>query len=592
MNSSSFAIASPNITGYSDYNVDQSQISNYKYSICAYKGDWINGVRSDWTEEVTPAYDLNPPVFDILTKDNEIFPDSLSVLWNVIENEDLREQYIDYGGGLISIPVYLRNYSIFPTGYKGRYKIKVIGKDYGNNEGKDSIFAIIYKHSTTNITLSIYREYNSRSRKYDGYISYVVPQTGNYSLYVKFNDGNWASSTINVGSLSGSVYIGEIPNNTTVSAFMGKFNGNTLISHSEIETEMFEDIPPEQCPLLYVFNGSEYLLDNSLLPRSEYIEEDYIDIYKLNVKPISDNGKVKFFITQNKDITYIDQILLLSVDHPKGRNVGIVHPDMRIISYVETDANFRAIDNKGTNFTDSVKTRGGGSWKGKNTDWLMVYKKEANEYVMTAYKPGPTPKLTFYSGDIRMYTRINPEDVIIFNIDTMMKYEPIESIIEIDYVNLIRELPDSPVELAFAEIDNMPYEMRISDGNYYKINPYDTLYFSFIEPPKKNQGFERDYFIFVKGYYKKGAKETFTIWKSMGLNDGIKFIRLYGSSFLFESENEKDIRLYEITGREIKGFTIERTRSNNKIRYEIKDIPSGVYFIKIGDNFRKGVIVK
>jgi len=174
----------------------------------------------------------------------------------------------------------------------------------------------------------------------------------------------------------------------------------------------------------------------------------------------------------------------------------------------------------------------------------------------------------------------------------MMKYEPIESIIEIDYVNLIRELPDSPLELAFAEIDNMPYEMRISDGIYYEINPYDTLYFSFIEPLKKNKGFERDYFIFVKGYYKKGAKETFTIWKSMGLNDGIKFIRLYGSSFLFESENEKDIRLYEITGREIKGFTIERTRSNNKIRYEIKDIPSGVYFIKIGDNFRKGVIVK
>ena len=100
---------------------------------------------------------------------------------------------------------------------------------------------------------------------------------------------------------------------------------------------------PVQCPLLYVYTDSGYVLDNSLLPRSEYIREDYLDRYRLNIRPISNNGILRFMITDNEDITYIDQIKLLIVDHLRWIKVGVL-PDGRIIPYTETVNPFRAVE--------------------------------------------------------------------------------------------------------------------------------------------------------------------------------------------------------------------------------------------------------
>ena len=512
-----------------------------------------------------------------------------TIRWEAVDNEGIDTEWVYLNGVKYNIPNDVRSYN-FTYQYEGYNTVIVKVKDYRGFIDADTSRFLIYNPDSNDITASI--RLVSGYRVYDAYLDYIVPEIGNYILYYRMNNNSWGTKNVSITSITGNIMIDEYSIGDTLYAFLCKMNNDLLVHHSDIKIYITSS-EPQECPLLHTFNGEEYILDNSLLPRSEYIEEDYIDIYRLQVKPSPGiNNEVKFFITQNMDVSYIDVIKLLCVDHPKGRKTGIVYPDMRIISYVETDANYRAIDNNGNNFTDSVKTRGEGSWKGEKSGWLGIYKNIGTEYVLTLAVPPPRPKPLYSAGGIILWTRINPEDVIIFNIDTMMKYEPIDSLIEIDYINLIRGLPNSPIDMLFGNPNNIPEEMGRGDEIYYKINPKDTIYFSFIEPEMKNKGFERDYYIVVKGYYKKGGVSTYHSHNKLKEGEGIKVINAFGERIIIESDGNEEINVYDITGRKIKGFTIKKTINNNRMRYEIGGIPMGIYFIKVGNRFMKGVIIE
>ncbi len=78
--------------------------------------------------------------------------------------------------------------------------------------------------------------------------------------------------------------------------------------------------PPPACPKLYSWNGNEYLLENNILPQSEYYNpklEDKFDYYPLFNSTLTSSNEYKFIINETEnEITFFDQIELYSVDIP------------------------------------------------------------------------------------------------------------------------------------------------------------------------------------------------------------------------------------------------------------------------------------
>jgi len=409
-------------------------------------------------------------------------------------------------------------------------------------------------------------------------------------IYITRDGGNnWEHITSLSGDPGEYDWIVRIPsNNAQFRVEVYDERGSVGIGYSHTFT--IADIP--QCPLLHVYTDSGYIFDNSLLPRSEFIRKENLDRYKLSINPASEKGMLRFMITENKDITYIDNIKLLTVDHPEGIEVCVL-PDGKVIAYEETNAEFKAVGTRGTDYTDSVKTREKGCWKGEKNDWLIIYKSSPNtDYVMTRGSP---PKRTLgMSNNDTLYTRVRSDDIVIFNPDSILKYVAIDGSARIDYVNLVRKLPVRIVQM-YAESYEMPQELLINDNKYYVINPGDSLYFSFKAPSGKNKDYEREYIILTRGYYteRKGSKGPLDNKPEIKYRNEIRLVQSIGRIVL-EVESEKDrtidIKIYDVVGRKIDSKTFDMRRGIRRVGIDVHS--SGVYFITTDKEILKAMVIK
>ena len=216
---------------------------------------------------------------------------------------------------------------------------------------------------------------------------------------------------------------------------------------------------------------------------------------------------------------------------------------------------------------------------------------EDTGYVITRAEE---PKIPVEATGLNIYTRSNPEDIIIPYQDSLIKYTPAESIVGIDYISIVDRKRNTPLRERYAEIDSLPDEAIYNDNIYYQINPGDTLYFGF-KNPGKSAWLKRDYILLTKGYY-TGSKENPPL--SMGARviykNDTRIIQSLGGSIIieFESKRERDIRLriYDIAGRLHRDKSI--TLSTGIKRYSIDNLPQGIYFIKVNKRIYKGVIVR
>lgn len=78
---------------------------------------------------------------------------------------------------------------------------------------------------------------------------------------------------------------------------------------------------PHGCPFVYTWNGETWVEDNNILPQSQdstVLGQDVTDFYQLYTKPILDEGKYYLAIGEfEEEISYLDQLKLLVVDHPQ-----------------------------------------------------------------------------------------------------------------------------------------------------------------------------------------------------------------------------------------------------------------------------------
>ncbi len=98
---------------------------------------------------------------------------------------------------------------------------------------------------------------------------------------------------------------------------------------------------PGGCPYVYVQNDSgQFIADNNILHKSEFTENVGLDIsdkYLLNVKPGVFNNKISLNLFESThDVSSINSIKLLAVDHPVGTRIGVTENN-DIIMYYEAD---------------------------------------------------------------------------------------------------------------------------------------------------------------------------------------------------------------------------------------------------------------
>ena len=82
------------------------------------------------------------------------------------------------------------------------------------------------------------------------------------------------------------------------------------------------------CPYIYVWNGSDYVADNSMLTSSEIPENPLGQIYdyhKLQQDSVAVNNTYKFRIMESEDYetSYLDKLELITVDYSGDFNVGV-----------------------------------------------------------------------------------------------------------------------------------------------------------------------------------------------------------------------------------------------------------------------------
>jgi hypothetical protein len=114
------------------------------------------------------------------------------------------------------------------------------------------------------------------------------------------------------------------------------------------------------CPFVFVWNGSEYVMDNNLLPTSELGNgTDVNDYYRLEqlLVPFYTGRWFSWYSLQISEFenehSYIDQAKLIAVDHDSDVNIAVT-PSGEILTYRNPEDPVSCIDNNGTNRLDEI----------------------------------------------------------------------------------------------------------------------------------------------------------------------------------------------------------------------------------------------
>ncbi|HWR83273.1 MAG TPA: FlgD immunoglobulin-like domain containing protein [Candidatus Deferrimicrobium sp.] len=103
------------------------------------------------------------------------------------------------------------------------------------------------------------------------------------------------------------------------------------------------------CPTLYTWHGSGYVLENPILTHSQgkRAPQPADDFYPLTFGIAEDDGSYKLEIRENEqEISFIDQVELIVVDHPVESKVGIA-TDGQVFTYQRTIEPLAAVDQSG-----------------------------------------------------------------------------------------------------------------------------------------------------------------------------------------------------------------------------------------------------
>ena len=132
------------------------------------------------------------------------------------------------------------------------------------------------------------------------------------------------------------------------------------------------------CPFVYIWNGSDFVIDNNLLPNSANSNGTEVeDYYKLeqSLVPLgewNDQSLYPLLISEfQQEHSYLDQAQLIAVDHDANVNVA-VSPFGEILTYQNPDAPISAADDQGYNQMEAIQSIDTSCYEGYNGSYLLL----------------------------------------------------------------------------------------------------------------------------------------------------------------------------------------------------------------------------
>ncbi len=182
----------------------------------------------------------------------------------------------------------------------------------------------------------------------------------NYDIYLYNPSHNQVASSTNGGNASESInyYDNGIGGNYYVKVIL-KFWPN----HNDegiYRLKVTVGTPTGGCPYVYTWNGSQYVIDNNILPTSESNNgSDVEDQYKLEQTLAPRDGKYSLLIGEfEHEHSYLDQVKLLAVDHDSNVQIA-VDPRGQFLTYKNLAAPVSAVDNYGYNRLSEIRRMDG-----------------------------------------------------------------------------------------------------------------------------------------------------------------------------------------------------------------------------------------
>ncbi len=144
---------------------------------------------------------------------------------------------------------------------------------------------------------------------------------------------------------------------------------------SEPQTfEVYTYTPPPSCPVLFTFNGADFVQENPLLTSCEAsgYSQNVIDFYHVQNPVAVQNDLLRFQLRELEDeVSYVHELELIAVAHSSDKKVA-VSPAGDIRFYTEMDKAISAVDDHGIDVLDQILETDGLAYSASGPGYLII----------------------------------------------------------------------------------------------------------------------------------------------------------------------------------------------------------------------------
>jgi len=380
------------------------------------------------------------------------------------------------------------------------------------------------------------------------------------------------------------------------------------------------------CPYVGPWTGDGYAMGNNILAASEdthRTELDVIDFFRLEEPIVEKDQRYWLQIREfEQEHTWLDQVRLLTVDHPPGLNIGVTDQGEYLLYRREVQA-VSCVDSGGVDKLGLINTIGNGGYEGFPADWLTVdfghigNPQEMYVEVVADLQPGPPKDQTIvlqlrgeYEWQWQDITLLHPRQhwaTHLVELSQFVEAGPRDIIIrlywlarhKVDYICLAQSVSDQIIEKecvlesAVHSVTGLITDsLTAVDETYAELAPGEDIEVSFA-PSEPREGFSRDFVFVATGHYttEEGGAPAKAATDRLGLlPTEFSLAQNYPNPFNPETEiafalpEVSSVRLtvYNILGQVVEVLVDSEMQAGyHLVTWNGKNVASGIYFYRI-----------
>lgn len=303
-----------------------------------------------------------------------------------------------------------------------------------------------------------------------------------------------------------------------------------LINHTTVSAYYQRSLQGSGCPFVYTWNGTQYLIDNNLLPASEANSTiDVEDNYMLQQALASTNDRHKLMLSEfEQEHSYFDKVNLMAIDHESNVNIA-VSPTGEILTYKNPSSPLSAFDKDGNDVLPLLQEVDESYYEGYAGDYLLLDFGDLNiddgaKLVLRA-DPPPAEKWSIYVQVLNASMLWETVSIVLPRVYWSTEIVDLSSWLpdpngdlkvrlvfttshRVDYVGLDTTSQEQytlqQCNLLWAihsEQGFVGWKLRYEDQVYAELLPGQTIRLTFYVPPQENPETRRTFVLYSKGRY-------------------------------------------------------------------------------------------